>query len=105
MARQFTTAEFDSEIVNGTTPAVVDFTATWCGPCQALAPHLDEIDKELEGKVQVVKVDVDSNPDLASRFGVMSVPQILFFKDGEVVDKVVGNMPDDIRTKAKALLG
>ena len=103
-ARQITSAEFDTEIASGPGVAVVDFGATWCGPCQALAPAYDQIAGEFEGKAMVVKVDVDQDADLAGRFNVMSVPTILFFKDGAKVDEITGNFPDRIRQKLKALV-
>ena len=72
---------------------VADFSATWCGPCKALAPSLDEVGAEFEGKANVVKIDVDESDDLAIEFGIRSVPTVLFFKNGEIVDKFVGAVP------------
>ena len=72
---------------------VADFSATWCGPCKALAPILDEVGAEFEGKANVVKIDVDESDDLAIEFGIRSVPTVLFFKNGEIVDKFVGAVP------------
>jgi thioredoxin 1 len=103
-ARTLTTAEFDALIAQNGPPLVVDFGATWCGPCQALAPHIEKMAAEYDGKAVIAKVDVDDEPDLAGRFGVMSVPTVLFFKGGKKVDSVMGNQPDAIRTKIKALL-
>lgn len=96
--------DFDQNIVGGKGVAVVDFTATWCGPCQALAPALDQIAADYEGKALVVKVDVDKEPDLAARMNVMSVPTVMIFKDGQVVDSVQGNFPDRIKSKIDELL-
>ena len=72
---------------------VADFSATWCGPCKALAPILDEVGAEMTGKANVVKIDVDESEDLAIEFGIRSVPTVLFFKNGQIVDKFVGVVP------------
>ena len=72
---------------------VADFSATWCGPCKALAPILDEVGVEMAGKANVVKIDVDESEDLAFEFGIRSVPTVLFFKNGQIVDKFVGVVP------------
>lgn len=97
---------FESEIVNSEGISVVDFGATWCGPCQALAPVIEELAEEYAGKgVKIGKCDVDEAQDVASRFGIMSVPTILFFKDGEKVDSMMGNQPKSgIQSKIDALL-
>jgi thioredoxin 1 len=102
--KSLTTAEFDALIAQSAAPVVVDFGATWCGPCQALAPHIDKMAAEYDGKAVIAKVDVDEEPDLAGRFGVMSVPTVLFFKGGKKVDVVMGNQPDAIRNKIKGLI-
>lgn len=83
-----TDATFSNDIANGL--VLVDFWATWCGPCKMIAPVLEELDQELAGKVNIVKVDVDQNQETASQFGIMSIPTLLLFKDGEQVDKTVG---------------
>jgi thioredoxin 1 len=98
-------ADWDKEVVKAAVPVVVDFGATWCGPCQALAPHFEKMAGEFAGKAKLYKVDVDDEGDLAAQFGVMSVPTILFFKGGKKVDSVTGNNPDAIRKKIAALLG
>ena len=103
-ARSMNTAEFDREVINGPLPAVVDFGATWCGPCQALAPHVENLAQEFAGKVLIAKVDVDDNNDLAARFGIMSVPTVMFFKGGKVVGSLVGNQPEAIRSWIGKLL-
>ena len=103
-AREITQEVFDSEVSGGTGVAVLDFGATWCGPCQALAPAIDAIAQDYEGRAMIGKVDVDQNQSLATQFGVMSVPTIVFFKDGQKVDQVIGNAPDKIREKIDALL-
>lgn len=87
------TAENFESLKNGELPLVVDFWATWCGPCRALGPVLSELAKEYDGKIVVGKCDVEENDDLAAAYGVMSVPTLLFFKNGEPVEKKVGAMP------------
>lgn len=79
---------FDETIKNGV--VLVDFWATWCGPCKMLAPNVEEIAKEYEGRAVVGKVDVDENPDLAERFGIMSIPSLFVFVNGEVKEKLIG---------------
>ena len=87
---QLTSATFD-EVVNGSSePVIVDFWAEWCGPCKMVAPILDEIAEEMEGSVKVTKLNVDENADVAQRFGVMSIPTLLMFRDGELANRVVG---------------
>jgi len=84
---------FDMEVLQSETPVVVDFWATWCGPCKMIAPILEELAREYEGKVKITKLDVDSNNQTAGKYNIMSIPSLLFFKNGEVVDQVVGAIP------------
>ena len=84
-----TTENFES-LKNGEKPLVVDFWATWCGPCRAIAPYIEELAKEYDGKIVVGKCDVEENDDIVMEFGVRNIPTILFFKNGEVVDRLVG---------------
>ncbi len=86
-------SNFDEVVIKSTKPVVVDFWAEWCGPCRMIAPMIEEISKEFEGKALVTKCDVDSSPGVASRFGIRNIPTVLFFKDGKVADKQVGAVP------------
>ena len=83
---------FESEVLKSATPVLVDFWAEWCGPCKMLAPVLDEIAGEQAGRAKVAKVNVDTNPGLAARFGIQSIPTLLYFAGGEVRDKTIGVM-------------
>jgi thioredoxin 1 len=85
---------FQSEVESGGT-VLVDFWAPWCGPCKMIAPILEDLDKEIGEQVKIAKVNVDDNPESASRFGVMSIPTLIVFKDGQPVDKIVGFQPKD----------
>ncbi len=98
-------ANFEAEVVKSETPVVVDFGATWCGPCKRLAPIVEELAKEYEGKVKIAKLDIDDSPNTPMKFGIMSVPTVLFFKGGKAVDKVVGLAAKDaLKKKIEPLL-
>lgn len=93
MAQQFTDGDFEQEVLKSDLPVLVDFWAVWCGPCRAIAPIIEELSTELEGKVKIGKVDVDANPVIASQYGIRSIPTMLIFKNGAVVEQMVGAMP------------
>lgn len=97
---QITPENFDS-VVNGSLPVLVDFWAPWCGPCRSLSPIVDEVADELAGKITVAKCNVDDNQDLAMKFGVMSIPTLVVFKNGEEIDRSVGALP---KARLQALL-
>ncbi len=86
-------SNFQAEVLDSAEPVVVDFWAEWCGPCKMIAPSLEEISNELAGKVKVVKVNIDENPEIAAKFGVRSIPTLAMFKGGEVADIKVGAAP------------
>jgi thioredoxin 1 len=88
-----TDSDFEQQVEKADGLTVVDFWATWCGPCRMIAPVLDQLAAEYDGKARVAKLDVDSNTKTATRFNVRSIPTILFFKDGKLVDQVVGAVP------------
>ena len=92
-AMQVTDETFESEVEKNGGLTVVDFWATWCAPCRMIAPILDQLASEYQGKVKVAKLDVDQNVRTATRFNVRSIPTLLFFKDGKLVDQVVGAVP------------
>jgi thioredoxin 1 len=96
MALHVTDNNFDQEVLHSNIPVVVDFWAEWCGPCRMISPIVEELGKQYEGKVKVVKLNVDENPNSAIRFGIRNIPTILFFKNGQVVDKQVGAVPKRI---------
>ncbi|MBK1790959.1 thioredoxin [Persicirhabdus sediminis] len=105
MALTFNESNFDAEVIASDKPVLVDFWAEWCGPCKMIGPVIDELSTDLEGVAKVGKVDVDSNQDLAGKFGVRSIPCLLFFKDGEVKDTIVGAAitKDQLAAKLKEL--
>lgn len=95
-----TDSSFESEILKGSGVALVDFWASWCGPCLALGPTIDALADEYKGKVKIYKVNVDENPETPSRYRVRGIPTMLVFKDGQMVDQLVGNQAKDNIAKA-----
>tara|TARA_Y100000748_G_C15082279_1_gene326960 strand:+ start:133 stop:459 length:327 start_codon:yes stop_codon:yes gene_type:complete len=93
IVNEFTDENFDKDVAQSDLPVLIDFWAVWCGPCKAIAPIIDEIAKEFEGKVKVGKVDVDKNQNIAMKYGVRSIPTLLIIKGGEVVNQIVGAVP------------
>ena len=103
MTVQLTDTNFEEEIKEGL--VFVDFWAEWCGPCRMVGPVVDELSKDYEGKAVIGKVNVDNNPDTAGEYGIRNIPTILFFKNGEVVDKVVGVVPkEQLAKKLESLI-
>lgn len=98
MALEITDANFDSEVINSDKPVLIDFWAVWCGPCKLIAPVVEEVAKEYDGKFKVGKMDIDNNPNVAMKYGIRSIPTLLIFKDGKVVDQIVGAVPKNVIT-------
>lgn len=92
---ELTDATFKQEVIDAATPVLVDFTATWCGPCHMLAPIVDELARDLSGKVKVAKLDIDQNVNTTMEYGVMGVPTLILFVDGQARERLVGFMPKD----------
>ncbi len=96
MAIEITDANFDEVVLKSDKPVIVDFWAEWCGPCRMVGPIVEEISQEYVGKAVVGKVDVDSNPNISTQFGIRNIPTILFFKGGKMVDKQVGAVAKNV---------
>jgi thioredoxin 1 len=93
MALEVNDTNFDDVVLKSEEPVMVDFWAEWCGPCRMIAPFVEEISKEFDGKALVVKCDVDNSPNVSVKYGIRNIPTVLFFKDGKVADKQVGAVP------------
>lgn len=101
-----TTASWEKDVIGSDTLVMVDFWAVWCGPCRMIAPTVEELAKEYGAKIKVAKLNTDENPDVASKYKIMGIPTIMFFKGGEKVDQVVGAVPKaQLKAKIDALLG
>jgi len=102
---QVTDQNFDEEIINSDIPAVVDFWAEWCGPCKMVTPVVEELAKEYEGRVKMASMDVDQNRETPGRFGIRNIPTLIFFKDGEVAQTIIGAYPKShLENELKKLL-
>jgi thioredoxin 1 len=97
----FTDANFQQDVLSASTPVLVDFWAEWCGPCRMIAPHVDAVASELDGKAKIGKLNVDENPAIVSRYSIRGIPALLLFKGGELVDSLVGATD---KTRIKALV-
>lgn len=93
METKLTKDNFEEEVLKSTTPTLVDFWAEWCGPCNAIAPILEELSGEYEGKVKIAKLNVDDHPEIAQQYNVTSIPNIKIFKNGEIIDEIIGVVP------------
>ena len=93
MVHKFTESNFDTEVLQSDLPVFVDFYADWCGPCKMMSPVIDKLAEEFAGRIKVGKVNVDEYGDHAVKYGIMSIPNMVFFKNGEVVDRIVGAIP------------
>jgi len=96
MARVINSSEFQNEVLNSSDVVLIDFFAEWCGPCKMLAPAVEELSREMEGKAKVFKLDVDKSGDIAQKYNIMGVPTVMIFKNGAAVDKMVGFQPKQI---------
>ena len=102
---EFTDANFEDDVTKSEIPVLVDFWATWCGPCKAIAPLIEEIAEQYDGKVKVGKLDVDQNQNSAMKYGVRSIPTLLILKNGEVINQIVGSVPKaEITDKLESII-
>ncbi len=105
MAEAVTSATWDQEVLKASGLVLVDFWAVWCGPCRMVAPIVDELAKDYTGKLKVVKLNTDENPDIAGKYQIRGIPTLMFFKGGQTVDQVVGAVPKaQLKTKVDTLL-
>ena len=105
MAKEFTTENFTKEVLEANLPVLVDFWAEWCGPCRMISPLIDELHTDFKDQAVIGKVNVDSESDISAKYGITSIPTLLFFKDGEIVDKHVGSASkSQLEDKLKSLI-
>ncbi len=103
---ELTNATWEKEVLQSTGVVMVDFWAVWCGPCRIIAPTVEELAKEYSGKIKVGKLNTDENPDVASKYKIMGIPTVMFFKNGQKVDQIVGAVPKpQLKAKIDSLLG
>lgn len=95
---KITDANFEEEVLKSDIPVLIDFWAVWCGPCKMIAPYVEEIAKEYDGKIKVGKLDVDNNPQTSVNYGIRSIPTLLIFKNGKVADQIMGAVPKNLIT-------
>jgi thioredoxin 1 len=101
-----TDADFEADVIQSDEPVLLDFWAEWCGPCKMIAPAIEQLAEEFDGKAKIVKLDVDAHPAVAGEYGVRSIPTLLFFRDGKVVEQLVGAAPKAaLAEKLNALIG
>ena len=93
--KPITDSQFEEQVLKSSTPVLVDFWAEWCGPCRALAPKLEEISDEMGEKIQVLKLNIEENPQAPAEYGVRGIPTMILFKDGQQVENIVGNLPKE----------
>ena len=101
-----TDENFETEVVKADKPVIVDFWAEWCGPCKMIAPAVHDLAEEYTGKLNVAKVDIDNSPEIATKYGIRSIPALIFFRDGKPVDQVIGALPKGaLKKKIDSVLG
>ena len=96
---EFTTENFEQEVLKSNIPVLIDFWAVWCGPCKIIAPYVEQIAKDYDGKLKVGKLNVDEQPQIAMNYGIRSIPTLLIFKNGKVADQIIGAVPMQVITK------
>lgn len=102
---EVTTATWEKEVLNSSGIVMIDFWAVWCGPCRIIAPAVEELSREYTGKVKIMKLNTDENPEIASKYKILGIPTLMFFKDGQKVDQVVGAVPKpQLKAKLDSLL-
>lgn len=105
MEKVFNSENFDTEVIGSSKPVLVDFFATWCGPCKMMAPVIEKMAEEYDGKAVIGKLDVDESMDIAGRYGVMNIPTLIIFKDGQIANKFVGlQSKNDLKKALDAVL-